>query len=114
MSKFIKNDRKGITIDANALLYRNDMSPEALARGDILIDPKRKNFLKTLIDKETKKINPKMKQISDAYDEYNRVLEHNQKLLDRGVDPRDPKNHHLFKIFDSSKVAALVGIFSRR
>lgn len=116
MSKFVKKDSKGITIDADALRYHNELNPldPTSIKNNPIMDRNRINALRRFIQGDAKKLNPKIKAISEAQGELNKVMEHNQKLIEKGLNPRNEKDAKHFKIFDPNKISILLGLFSGR
>ena len=100
-----KKDGNGIVFDMGTIqsLQNPNMSWEQLIKYHPLYnDQKRINHFRGLIDNPEIKVKWNNPDILKARKHIEDIIEHNQKLIDRGLNPQDKKDRMQFKDIDKN------------
>lgn len=115
MSGLIKKDKHGIIIDPHVFLATQGMNElDAIRYRQQVLDPdgSRARYLESLIESPATMVNNKNRSIKEAVDEFQRTMDYNQKLMDKGFNPNNAKDASKFKRLDPTIVARALSAFS--
>lgn len=116
MAKAIKHDSNGnIIFNADVFNAMSNMGMmDQIKTKERLLDPNlnRKTKLENIIDAPAVKLNSQNRYIKKAREEFERTIEYNQILLEKGYRPENEKDRKMFKRINPETLAKVANVVS--